>query len=723
MSEKPRAVILAAGCGRRMESELGGDPKCMLSFGEETLLERQFRILEECGIERCNILVVAGYSRDRLCIPSDASIIVNERFETTDNAYSLELALDSIRDVRGEVLVLDSDLAYDAESVEALLAAKGGSFLVSSESTDPSGTGVLVNGQGEVVAVGKHLVHTGLRYACAMKLTEKNRVDLLDILKKGDFEKDWYTVPVNKMLQRSCFGVAEAQGRIVKVGTASDYIHAKRVFGIEKLSVLLIGASGFLGTKMKQILSRSFEVAGTCRKGSHDLYALDPIRKNQVISLFDVVKPDIVVNLVGMSDPSACLSNQELAYDLNVRVVENICEACDAFDSKLIHISTDYVFDGEKIGMYETDDSRLPKNYYGHTKLMAEDIVSALPRHLIVRVPILYGYNSESDKPTFFSKVIDDLGAGRSVLCDDEQIRYPALIDEVCFAVRDRVFDCGVVHLSSEEPVTKYRWARIIADEFNLDESLLVPERDGLAKDRPRHVRLSTESGGTVLGDAREGARVVKHQRNCSFELIYRRKPLDTFKGKRIADYRIELGRKLALDNRESIPTDIDCAVPIPSSGLYYAMGFACESGIPYVQALVKEDTKERSFQLSTRDRIGSLKSNVIPMSEIVAGKRVALIDEAIFTGVTVRTVCDALKACGVKSIDVFIPTPPCMKRCPYYMQPDRGILTEEITSASMANYFRVRSVSFGARDTFEQSLNAIAPDICAECFLGYTIA
>ena len=51
MSEKPRAVILAAGCGRRMESELGGDPKCMLSFGEETLLERQFRILEECGIE------------------------------------------------------------------------------------------------------------------------------------------------------------------------------------------------------------------------------------------------------------------------------------------------------------------------------------------------------------------------------------------------------------------------------------------------------------------------------------------------------------------------------------------------------------------------------------------------------------------------------------------------------------------------------------------------
>ena len=47
MSEKPRAVILAAGCGRRMESELGGDPKCMLSFGEETLLERQFRILEE----------------------------------------------------------------------------------------------------------------------------------------------------------------------------------------------------------------------------------------------------------------------------------------------------------------------------------------------------------------------------------------------------------------------------------------------------------------------------------------------------------------------------------------------------------------------------------------------------------------------------------------------------------------------------------------------------
>lgn len=116
--------------------------------------------------------------------PLGRVIIVNERFETTDNAYSLELALDSIRDVRGEVLVLDSDLAYDAESVEALLAAKGGSFLVSSESTDPSGTGVLVNGQGEVVAVGKHLVHTGLRYACAMKLTEKNRVDLLDILKR-----------------------------------------------------------------------------------------------------------------------------------------------------------------------------------------------------------------------------------------------------------------------------------------------------------------------------------------------------------------------------------------------------------------------------------------------------------------------------------------------------------------------------------------------------------
>lgn len=80
------------------------------------------------------------------------------------------------------------------------------------------------------------------------------------------------------------------------------------------------------------------------------------------------------------------------------------------------------------------------------------------------------------------------------------------------------MFDCGVVHLSSEEPVTKYRWARIIADEFNLDESLLVPERDGLAKDRPRHVRLSTESGGTVLGDAREGAQ----RGEASAQLLFR---------------------------------------------------------------------------------------------------------------------------------------------------------------------------------------------------------
>jgi dTDP-4-dehydrorhamnose reductase len=101
---------------------------------------------------------------------------------------------------------------------------------------------------------------------------------------------------------------------------------------------------------------------------------------------------------------------------------------------------------------YLPDSPRRSENYYGQTKIMAEDIVKELPGSLIVRIPVLYGYNDGSDKPTFPTRVLDALSKGEKLVLDNRQIRFPVLTDDVAEAVKSLLHKSGIVQLTSKIP-------------------------------------------------------------------------------------------------------------------------------------------------------------------------------------------------------------------------------------------------------------------------------
>lgn len=117
-----KAIILAASRGKQLGELTKDIPKCMLTFGRETILERQIRLLGEVGVGSPDICVVAGYKAEKIKEIEGISLIINNEYKVTDNSYSLWLALQSVDD---DILVLDGDLVYEADVLRLLCGAKG----------------------------------------------------------------------------------------------------------------------------------------------------------------------------------------------------------------------------------------------------------------------------------------------------------------------------------------------------------------------------------------------------------------------------------------------------------------------------------------------------------------------------------------------------------------------------------------------------------------------
>lgn len=707
-----KAIILAASRGKQLGELTKDIPKCMLTFGQETILERQIRLLGEVGIGSSDIYVVAGYKAEKIKNVKGISLILNNEYKVTDNSYSLWLALQSVDD---DVLVLDGDLVYEADVLRLLCKAKGNAVVVSESNHYNGSTGVSVGKSGRLRAIGKHL--SGEKsYASIMKMTAKTAAVLAEDLKNS--RMFWYTVSLNRILGTEVFEVCYTINHIVGVNTYSDYLDAKRYFGIEKDMVWVTGASGFLGQKIYHILKRNYDVVGTKGKSKNSEFtAIDLLNKEAIRAYVRLIKPSIIVHTVGIPEPEACEADREAADKINVGTVKNLVEICNESGIKLVHISTDYVFDGESTEEYGRNDKRFPKNYYGVTKLWAEEEVKKCKDSLIVRVPLLYGYNNIGDKATFPIKILEKIKQGEQVFLDNKQIRYPVLIDDVAFSVADSLHKKGIIHVTSGEPVTKYIWAKILAHEFGYDECLVQEDQDSSLEDRPKHVKLRVEEQDYLVTNAKRGAEVLRKQMACVFQLIYKSNPVEKAYGINIGNYRYELGKKLAYSLPKEIIKKTDYVVPIPNSGLYYAMGLAEQIKVPYLQALVKPDMMTRSFQISDialREQV--IRQKITPIRELLENKNIILVDEAIFTGTTLRIVCDMVKACGAGEIYVAIPTPICRNVCRQYVQPERRLLSWEVEEEDIVAYFKVKGVFFQTYDRFEKSICKVG-NICRDCF------
>jgi dTDP-4-dehydrorhamnose reductase len=157
------------------------------------------------------------------------------------------------------------------------------------------------------------------------------------------------------------------------------------------MRILVIGATGMLGHALLPVLQRRHEVTGLGIEDcdiSDEAAVLEIVRKH---------RPELVANLAAYTDVDGCEKNTVLAEQVNGYGAGNIARACRDVGATMLHISTDYVFDGDKVGPYRENDPTNPVSVYGASKLIAEREVRAnLPRHFIVRTAWLFGTHGKN---------------------------------------------------------------------------------------------------------------------------------------------------------------------------------------------------------------------------------------------------------------------------------------------------------------------------------------
>ena len=254
----------------------------------------------------------------------------------------------------------------------------------------------------------------------------------------------------------------------------------------DKPFILITGANGLLGQKLVADLleKEPFRVLATgrgkCRlpvewKGYTYLQmdVTDPIQIEQVIGKF---RPQVVIHCASMTNVDLCEVERQNCFEQNVTAVANMVEACERHDVHLIHLSTDFIFDGEN-GPYVEEDLPRPINYYGETKLESENLIkaSSLARWSIVRTGLVYGVSSDMSRSNIVLWVRNSLINGKELSLVDDQIRTPTLAEDLatgCILIAEKGA-IGVFNISGKEVLTPYDMAVETASFFNLDASKL----------------------------------------------------------------------------------------------------------------------------------------------------------------------------------------------------------------------------------------------------------
>lgn len=160
---------------------------------------------------------------------------------------------------------------------------------------------------------------------------------------------------------------------------------------------------------------------------------------------------------------------------INVNGTRNIVEIAEEINAKLIYISTDYVFDGEK-GMYKENDQTNPVDYYGETKLEGENVVKeTCDDYLIVRPSVLYGWNPV--KLNFVTWMIKELKEGNKINIVKDQFNTPTLADDLAELILELIKkeSFGIFHISGSERISRFDFALKIAGIFDLNKNLIKP--------------------------------------------------------------------------------------------------------------------------------------------------------------------------------------------------------------------------------------------------------
>jgi dTDP-4-dehydrorhamnose reductase len=209
------------------------------------------------------------------------------------------------------------------------------------------------------------------------------------------------------------------------------------------MKIVILGAGGRLGAALLREYREKYDVAGF-NHAQLDLASLDDLRQRLGAMSFDVL-----INAAAFTNVDACETERDRAFMINAEAPRILAEICNAKDAKLIHFSTDYVFDGEKRAPYSEEDQANPISFYGESKLAGEKkVLAAKNGHLVVRVSWVFG----PDRPSFIDAMIKRAQQDENIDAVSDKFSTPTYTNDLARMVPqffDRAVEGGILHFAN----------------------------------------------------------------------------------------------------------------------------------------------------------------------------------------------------------------------------------------------------------------------------------
>ncbi|AMQ01834.1 dTDP-4-dehydrorhamnose reductase [Pedobacter cryoconitis] len=266
-------------------------------------------------------------------------------------------------------------------------------------------------------------------------------------------------------------------------------------------TVLVTGSNGLLGQKITSaILSgKQFNLVATSKGKNRfkitqgyayaEMDILDPVNVREVLGRY---KPDAIIHTAALTNVDKCETEKELAYALNVEAVKTLITICEEYTIQLVHLSTDFIFDGLN-GPYLESDTPNPLSYYGKTKLEAEELIKkASCKWAILRTIIVYGIISDESRSNIVLWAKGALEKGTPINVVNDQWRMPTLAEDLadaCLLVVEKDAH-GIFNISGKDMMGISELVFKVADFWNLNKELITEiSAASLNQSAPRPVK------------------------------------------------------------------------------------------------------------------------------------------------------------------------------------------------------------------------------------------
>jgi dTDP-4-dehydrorhamnose reductase len=292
------------------------------------------------------------------------------------------------------------------------------------------------------------------------------------------------------------------------------------------MKILVTGSNGLLGQKVSRILEAQVDVTPffTARKKltyptkKGTFLILDIADEAQVNQVIHQVKPDVIIHTAAMTQVDDCEVNQQECWNQNVHATRFLIAAAEQVEAFFIHVSTDFIFDGKQ-GPLDEHAEPAPVNYYGQSKLAAEEVVkNSKLRWAILRTVLVYGVAHDMSRSNIVLWVKKSLEDKKTIKVVNDQWRTPTLAEDLamgCWLAAQKQIT-GIFNISGEEMMTPYDIAIRTARFFKLDESLIT-KTDSTQFKQPAARPLRT---GFIIAKAKKELGYQPHSFEAGLDLI-----------------------------------------------------------------------------------------------------------------------------------------------------------------------------------------------------------